>query len=49
MSKSNDNGRALEFAYLTELARELLVFRNVVVEESAGFDASKKAWDKASD
>lgn len=49
MSKSNDNGRALEFAYLTELTKVLLVFRNVVVEDSAGFEASKKAWDKASD
>lgn len=49
MSKSNDNGRALEFAYLTELAKELLLFKNVVVEETDGFEATKKAWNKASD
>ncbi|CZE48666.1 HaeIII family restriction endonuclease [Campylobacter geochelonis] len=45
-SKSNNNGRALEFAYLLNLHSEISKFRAVRIIENSSFSACKKAWGK---
>jgi len=49
MPSSNDNGRALEFAYLIELAQKLIEYRDVKIEETGGYNAAKRAWESATD
>jgi len=49
MSKSNQNGRALEFAYLLVFDKYLSTTRKVVIEQNSSFHASKSAWDKTDD
>jgi hypothetical protein len=45
MSKSNQNGRALEFAYLIVFEKHLSATREISVEKNSSFFVSKSAWD----
>lgn len=42
-NKSNDNGRAFEYACIKELENSISAFRPVIVNEKY-IKASKKAW-----
>jgi len=44
-SKSNNQGRAYEFACLTALNDEIKKLRPVKIETTDGYDAAKKAWN----
>ena len=44
MSKSNQNGRALEFAYLQVFEAQLSATQSVIVQHNSSFEASKTAW-----
>jgi len=44
MSKSNDQGRAYEYAWLKTLEAEISKKRKVVVEKNSSFAAVKSAW-----
>lgn len=46
--KSNDNGRALEFAYLLNLHSEISKQRAVKILKNSSYEAAKKAWEKLS-
>lgn len=43
--KSNDQGRAYEFAWIKTLEEELSKQRTVRIIHNSSFDANKKAWD----
>ena len=45
MSLSNQNGRALEFAYLLVFEKELAKQGNILIEQNSSYFASKTAWD----
>lgn len=47
-TKSNDNGRAYEFAYLQVIENLIGAVRKVEIEKNSSFFASKHAWDKMS-
>lgn len=49
MSKSNNNGRAYEFACLNVLEKRIAKMRSVVVDYSRGYNAAKNAWDTLED
>ena len=42
-NKSNDNGRAFEYACIKELESSISAFRPVVINEKS-IEASKRAW-----
>lgn len=44
-SKSNNQGRAYEFAWIKMLEEELSKQRAVCIIHNSSFDANKKAWD----
>ncbi|MBT0880685.1 MULTISPECIES: HaeIII family restriction endonuclease [unclassified Campylobacter] len=48
-NKSNNQGRAYEFAYLINLEYEISKYRKVKVLENSSYDAAKKAWDSLND
>lgn len=43
--KSNDQGRAYEFAYLTALYEEISKYRPSSIVENSSYFAAKRAWD----
>ena len=45
MSKSNRNGRALEYAYLHSLVDKLGITREVIVEQNSSLLAATRAWN----
>ena len=47
-NKSNNQGRAYEFAWITVLERELSKKGNVFVVHNSSYDANKNAWDNLS-
>ena len=47
--KSNDNGRAYEFAYLILIEEMIGSVRRVNIERNSSFYASKNAWDRMSE
>ncbi len=44
-SKSNNQGRAYEFAYIITLQEEISKYRKVQIDQNDGYLASKKAWE----
>ncbi|MBZ7992631.1 HaeIII family restriction endonuclease [Campylobacter sp. RM9333] len=48
-NKSNNQGRAYEFAYLINLEYEIGKHRKVKVIENSSYKAAKKAWDSLND
>lgn len=48
-TKSNDQGRAYEFAYLTTLQEEISKYRNSEIDKNSGYRSAKKAWNTLSD
>lgn len=48
-NKSNNQGRAYEFAYLINLKYEISKHRKVKVLENSSYKAAKKAWDSLND
>ncbi len=47
-NKSNDQGRAYEFAWMTVLERELSKKRDVSIVYNSSYEANKKAWNSIS-
>lgn len=44
--KSNNNGRAFEFACLKLLHDKIATCRQVKIVENSAFEAAKRAWEK---
>lgn len=47
--KSNNQGRAYEFAYLNTLHEEISKYRVSKVDENSAYNAAKKAWETLED
>jgi hypothetical protein len=47
-SKSNDQGRAYEFAWINTLLEELDSLRKTEIVYNSSYDANKKAWNTIS-
>lgn len=47
-SKSNDQGRAYEFAWINVLFKELDLLRKTEIVYNSSFNANKKAWNAIS-
>ncbi|KXB69422.1 HaeIII family restriction endonuclease [Peptoniphilus sp. DNF00840] len=48
-NKSNNQGRAYEFAYLNTLHEEISKYRPANIEKNSSYEAAKKAWNTLED
>lgn len=48
-NKSNDNGRAYEFAFINELGRIATQNQNINIEKNSSYYVVEKSWNTLSD